>query len=330
MPKKVGKSSKKGSSGSGAKKASSSKKGANNTNKNDKKPNIPPPNNNGNQQQHQEPNIGALAALLLAVMALRQVMDHDVPQGQEITWKDFRNHLLDDVEQLVVVNKKICRIYLRDGAKGMPKLQSQEFAPTATATMMDDQHFNDNTQMDWGSTATADSSSLKDNIKSDPSSPSSNGNFYHFYIGSVESFEEKLTKAQQELGVQPRDFIPVQYVNETNWTVELIKSTPAIAMVGLTIWLLRSSGGMAGGRNGGGPGGIFQIGKSNAKKVSKEDVSVTFADVAGCQEAKKEIMEFVDFLQDSSRFTKLGAKIPKGALLCGPPGMYICPIAYFC
>ena len=65
---------------------------------------------------------------------------------------------------------------------------------------------------------------------------------------------------------------------------------------------------------------MFKFGKSNAKKMSKEDVSVTFADVAGCQEAKREIMEFVDFLQDSDRFTKLGAKIPKGALLCGPPG----------
>merc|ERR1719461_135809 len=67
-------------------------------------------------------------------------------------------------------------------------------------------------------------------------------------------------------------------------------------------------------------GGIFSIGKSNAKKITKEEVNVTFRDVAGCQEAKREIMEFVDFLQDSSRFTKLGAKIPKGALLCGPPG----------
>jgi AFG3 family protein len=47
---------------------------------------------------------------------------------------------------------------------------------------------------------------------------------------------------------------------------------------------------------------------------------VKFKDVAGCDEAKREIMEFVDFLKDSSRFTKLGAKIPKGALLCGPPG----------
>ena len=49
-------------------------------------------------------------------------------------------------------------------------------------------------------------------------------------------------------------------------------------------------------------------------------VTTTFADVAGCDEAKKEIMEFVEFLKDSKRFTDLGAKIPKGALLCGPPG----------
>lgn len=67
-------------------------------------------------------------------------------------------------------------------------------------------------------------------------------------------------------------------------------------------------------------GGIFKIGKSNAKLIKKEDVNISFKDVAGCQEAKKEIMEFVDFLQDATRFTKLGAKIPKGALLTGPPG----------
>jgi AFG3 family protein len=77
--------------------------------------------------------------------------------------------------------------------------------------------------------------------------------------------------------------------------------------------------GAAGGGQGG-MGGMFQMGKSNAKKIKPEAVGVNFGDVAGCQQAKLEIMEFVDFLQDSSRFTKLGAKIPKGALLCGPPG----------
>ena len=144
---------------------------------------------------------------------------------------------------------------------------------------------------------------------------------YHFNIGSIESFEEKLHRSQSDLGIAPRDFVPVQYANETNWGMELVKSAPAIIMIGIMAYMMRGMGGMGGAGGGrGGMGNIFQVGKSNAKKVNKEDVSVTFKDVAGCQEAKKEIMEFVDFLQDSTRFTKLGAKIPKGALLCGPPG----------
>ena len=61
-------------------------------------------------------------------------------------------------------------------------------------------------------------------------------------------------------------------------------------------------------------------GKSPAKKISKENVTTRFADVAGCDEAKKEVMEFVEFLKDPKKFTDLGAKIPRGALLCGPPG----------
>merc|ERR1719182_47646 len=82
---------------------------------------------------------------------------------------------------------------------------------------------------------------------------------------------------------------------------------------------MRSVGGGSGG-GGGGMSNIFRIGQSKAKKIKKEDVNVTYADVAGCDEAKKEVMEFVEFLKEPDRFTKLGAKIPKGALLCGPPG----------
>jgi AFG3 family protein len=76
-------------------------------------------------------------------------------------------------------------------------------------------------------------------------------------------------------------------------------------------------------RGQGGPGGmgiLSKFTKSPAKRVQKEKVVTRFKDVAGCNEAKKEIMEFVEFLKDSKKFTDLGAKIPKGALLVGPPG----------
>ena len=78
---------------------------------------------------------------------------------------------------------------------------------------------------------------------------------------------------------------------------------------------------MGGGASGGGPGGIFSIGKSKAQVFDKDmKVNVTFADVAGLDEAKVEVMEIVDFLKNPKKYTALGGKIPKGALLVGPPG----------
>ena len=64
----------------------------------------------------------------------------------------------------------------------------------------------------------------------------------------------------------------------------------------------------------------MSFGKSRARLLTKEDVKVTFKDVEGCKEAKEELQEVVQFLKDASKFTKLGAKIPKGVLLVGPPG----------
>src|ERR1700740_171644 len=82
---------------------------------------------------------------------------------------------------------------------------------------------------------------------------------------------------------------------------------------------MRKMGGGAGG--GGGPGGIFNIGKSKATLFDKgTKVNITFADVAGLDEAKVEVMEIVDFLKNPKKYTTLGGKIPKGALLIGPPG----------
>ncbi len=91
-----------------------------------------------------------------------------------------------------------------------------------------------------------------------------------------------------------------------------------LLMAGLWILLMRKVGGPAGG---GGPGGIFNIGKSKAQLFEKgTKVNITFADVAGLDEAKVEVMEIVDFLKNPKKYTALGGKIPKGALLVGPPG----------
>ena len=149
-------------------------------------------------------------------------------------------------------------------------------------------------------------------------SPSTASSAYYFNIGTVETFERKLEEAQRSLGISSKDYIPVIYVSETSWTQEAIRFLPTLLMIGVMGYMMK---GMAGGSGGsGGPGGIFKIGKSTAKKVNKETVTTTFNDVAGCDEAKREIMEFVQFLKDPKKFTDLGAKIPKGALLCGPPG----------
>ncbi len=94
---------------------------------------------------------------------------------------------------------------------------------------------------------------------------------------------------------------------------------PVLLFVGIWILLMRKMGGGAG--SGGGPGGIFSIGKSKATLFDKgTKVNITFADVAGLDEAKVEVMEIVDFLKNPKKYTNLGGKIPKGALLIGPPG----------
>ena len=91
---------------------------------------------------------------------------------------------------------------------------------------------------------------------------------------------------------------------------------PLVFFVAIWIFIMRR---MGGGTAGGG-GQIFNIGKSKAKLINKEDVAVTFSDVAGLEGAKEEITEIVDFLKAPQKYTKLGGKIPKGALLIGPPG----------
>ena len=93
----------------------------------------------------------------------------------------------------------------------------------------------------------------------------------------------------------------------------LVSWGPMILLIGVWIYFMRQM-------QGGGKGGAFSFGKSRARMLDESNNTVTFADVAGCDEAKEEVKELVDFLRDPQKFQKLGGRIPRGVLLVGPPG----------
>ena len=117
---------------------------------------------------------------------------------------------------------------------------------------------------------------------------------------------DDLMKAGVQVNVKPEEE-PSMVLNF------LFSFGPVILLIGVWIFFMRQM-------QGGGKGGAFSFGKSRARMLDENNNSVTFADVAGCDEAKEEVQELVDFLRDPSKFQKLGGRIPRGVLMVGSPG----------
>ncbi|CAN8065132.1 unnamed protein product [Agarophyton chilense] len=263
----------------------------------------------------------ALAVFVMLGLSLLGARD----SGREISFQAFVWDLLEPglVDRIEVVNRNVARVYLRTSAtvrsqdvgveaKGMANRyrSSDEYSATADPWSSGDPDFSDAPRR------TSDKINTTAAVLNSSESP------FFFTIGSIETFEKKLEAVQEDLGLEPDEFVPVVYTKESSITTELLRQAPSILLLAVGIMVLRNAlgqlGGMGGSRN-----GIFQVGKATptvVKGTESGSKSVTFAHVAGLDEAKLEVMEFVDFLKNPSRYERLGAKIPKGALLVGPPG----------
>jgi AFG3 family protein len=206
------------------------------------------------------------------------------PDAHQIEELDFRQHMLSqgDVDRIdLISNKNIVRVYIKKDS-----LQKSFYRKY-------------------------------DSKNSWPSGVSKDGPQFEFRVTDVKEYEKTLQSYfKDNPAVQE---IPITSKPEGEWFGPLLNFLlPLLIIILIWVMIMRKMGGQAGS---GGPGGIFNIGKSKATLFDKgTKVTITFNDVAGLDEAKVEVMEIVDFLKNPKKYTALGGKIPKGALLVGPPG----------
>ena len=201
----------------------------------------------------------------------------------EITWHKFEREMLrnHEVEKVVIINREIAEIFIKQ-----ERLDSDKYKEL-----------------------------FERGFRSVPKA----GPHYYFTIGSIEIFETRLKEAQADF--PDEQIVSVSYETRKNFFSDIFGwLVPIIILVAVWLFIFRK---MNSSLSGGLGGNIFNIGKSKAKIFDKEannNIKTDFRDVAGLEEAKIEVREIVDFLKNPKKYTKLGGKIPKGALLIGPPG----------
>ena len=221
---------------------------------------------------------------LFAILAIAFIAINFMYTGktvQKTTTGDIKEMIANrDIEKIVIVNKETAEIFLKSEA-----LESGRYPKVPKPSS------------GFGAAATPKP-------------------HFTYNIGDVSNFEGFFTETQKSSGYDEKDLIYPDYQTRHNWFADVISWLIfPVVLIGLWFFMMRRMSG------GGAAGGIFNVGKSRAQVFDKDNnIKLNFNDVAGLSEAKTEVMEIVDFLKNPKKYTQLGGKIPKGALLIGPPG----------